>query len=120
MRKLFLIFIFSLAASACQNENSNSDDAPIVTGTPQFLAANAIMADKCVSCHEHSFHLMTEAQFVTSGRVLGGDPQNSPIYYRLTGSTSPNVSPKNMPTDGNDLTADELNVMITWINSVAP
>ncbi len=118
MKNLVIVFISSFFLSGClQTENSSSTDGgPNLTGTPEFIAAVTVMAAKCTSCHYHDYHTKTEQQLLDQGLVVPGDPENSLIYYRLTGSAGPG-GPKNMPQDV-ALTAGELATMVTWINSI--
>lgn len=120
MKRVLLLLTTLLFATACfQTENSSSGDGgPDLSGSPEFIAAATVMAAKCTSCHYHAYHTQTEAQLVAQGEVIPGDPENSPIYYRLIGSTGAN-GPKNMPQDG-PLTSGEMQTIVTWINSITP
>src|SRR5262245_53273328 len=85
--------------SACQTENSNSQDALFYSGggSPEYVAAKVIFSQSCVPCHK--FHTLTEAQLKAQGLFTSADPEGSPLYYRLFGSTGAQ-GPKDMPSGG--------------------
>jgi mono/diheme cytochrome c family protein len=114
-----LAVIFASISSGCgvQTENSSSQDAKNYAPTTgandsvEFVAAKAIFASNCNGCH--TFHTMTEAQMIASGRLVPGNPEGSSIYYRLIGSTG-SGGPKNMPQAGS-ISATDVSAIRTWI-----
>lgn len=117
----FALLILTLCLSAClQAENSNSQDAELYGdsggGTPEFLAAKAILQTNCVSCHAE--YTKSEAELKAIGWIVGGDPENSKTYYRLVGSAGA-LGPKNMPQSGT-LSSTDVETIAVWIDSVSP
>lgn len=110
-RALYLILIFIL--SGClQTENSDSLDAATgITGSPEFLAAQAVFAS---SCNCHNFYALTEDQLKASGLVVAKQPMSSAIYIRTKGSGSPSAD---MPPSSSISTTD-LTKISDWINSL--
>lgn len=93
---------------------SLTDTGPI---DPAFAEAKAIIATKCASCHTHGAWVGKNAQyFKTENLVVAKDPENSRLYYRITGSTGAN-GPKNMPASGT-ITGAEADKIKEWINSL--
>ena len=106
-----------------QTDNSNTLDksnfGPTDSGTsisPEFASVRAIMTQSCTPCH--AFQTQSEAQLIAAGLVVAVQPDNSKMYYRLTGSTGTN-GPKNMPQTGT-LTAAQIEAFKTWINTLTP
>jgi uncharacterized membrane protein len=101
-----------------QTENSSSTDAAlyrsVAGGSAQFNAARLVMQNNCINCHGYSS--MTESQLKAAGLVIAGNPEDSPIYYRLVGSGGSN-SPKDMPVGG-AITANELEAVRIWIQNL--
>ena len=84
-------------------------------GSPEFVAAKIIFSQSCGgSCHQ--FHTMSEAQLISTGRVFAGNAENSPIYYRIVGSSGA-LGPKNMPS-GSGLSAGERAQIKYWIDGL--
>jgi hypothetical protein len=116
-----LAVIFATVGLGCgvQTENSSSQDAKNYAPTNgaddsvEFAAAKAIFASTCSGSGCHTFHTMTEAQFIASGRLLPARPEGSPIYFRLIGSTG-SGGPKNMPQTGS-ISATDVSAIRTWI-----
>lgn len=101
--------------------NSSSQDRALynpsqITGSAEFTAATAIINSKCASCHG-SFSSYSEADFIANGLVVAQNPASSPIYYRNQGATS-GPGPQDMPNSGTALTAEELQTVTIWINSI--
>ncbi len=119
MRYFLLAALLSVTGCLLQTENSNSGDAALANASLEFAVVQEIFLSKCTSCHRHDFHTMSEAELVATGQVVAGDIDNSKIYYRCIGSSSP-LGPKNMPTVGAPLTSTELEAMEDWINSLTP
>jgi mono/diheme cytochrome c family protein len=121
MRKrcLPLLLLCLLSVSCLQTENSSSSDGGFAgenNNSPEFEAARLVFSQSCTGCH--SFHAQSEAQLIASGEVLPGDAENSPVYYRMQGSTGLNGS-KNMPQNGSISTTD-VETVATWINGITP
>ena len=118
VRKLAVATVLVCVTTACmQTENSSSQDAEVYSeleGRPGFTAARAIFTQNCSGCH--AYHTMSEDQMVASGVLKIGDPANSKLYYRLTGSAE-GPGPKNMPTGGS-LSANDLRLVQTWIKGL--
>jgi hypothetical protein len=107
--------VLSLSLVGClQTENSSSGDGLAPVGTPAFIAASEVFDNKCSQCHD--YHTLSEAELITLGLVMAGDPEGSEIYYRNTGSLGVN-GPKNMPFVGS-LTAGELMLIYDWILAI--
>ncbi|MGZ3770893.1 MAG: c-type cytochrome, partial [Bdellovibrio sp.] len=93
-----------------------------VASNPLFLAAKAIIDNNCLGCHNNSnngdFRNMTESKAVQMSLIVAGDPQNSPLYYRLKGSTGGPLgdSKRDMP-QGGALTAAEVQAISDWITN---
>lgn len=109
----FILLLLPL--SGCQTENSSASDAQLYSGggTPAFNEARSIMAANCTGCH--TYHTMTEEQLVTAGVLVKGDPDNSQIYYRLTGSSG-SQGPKTMPPTGS-LSVSQVASIRDWISA---
>lgn len=116
MKHIALVGILLLTACFQAENSSSGDGGPALTGSPEFIAAAMVMAAKCTSCHYHAYHTQSEEQLVVRGDVVPGNPNNSPIYFRLIGSAGPG-GPKNMPQDG-ALSSDEIQIIVDWINSI--
>lgn len=114
-RYLSLMFF---AVACVQTENSSTLDESNYgdsTGSAEFLAARTIFAQNCANgCH--GFHGFSEAELIAQGLVIAGNPENSPIYYRIRGSSGSNGS-KNMPPSGS-LQAADLTAISTWIQNI--
>lgn len=89
--------------------SSTSGAGAVQIGTQQILERS------CASCHDYA--TLTDQQLVASGLIVPGDPENSPIYYRLINSAGARGS-KNMPKSGAALTKAEVAVLEDWIRSV--
>ena len=117
MRVLILIFLISLQFGCMQSDNSHSFDRPLTTSENSVLAAaEAVITDKCISCHT-GFHnnwtsfMGTNEGWLGSGRVVAGDAASSTLIKRLINNGS------TMPLGGVALTDDELAALEDWINS---
>ncbi len=116
------IFILSLALSGCfQTENSSAQDAAFAddpNSTPEFRAARLILSQECASCHD--YHTKSEAQLIEDGDIIAGDPDNSPIYFRLQGASSPNdPGEKDMPQN-DSISLNDVAKIKVWIEGVQP
>lgn len=114
------VVVSSLVIVSCGRvQTTSSNDGAIygsgVTGSSQFLAARAVLANKCFACHS-SWGAYNETDFSGHFLVSNGDPFNSLIYYRIRGNDSGTAG--DMPTSGPNMTSDEIAVMKTWILSL--
>jgi hypothetical protein len=113
--KNILKLVFLIYLSGClQTENSSSTDGAGPEGSNNFLAASEVFYNKCSGCHD--YHTLSEADFVSFGLALPGDPAGSSIYYRLVGSAGPG-SPKNMPSVGS-ISGAEVTIISDWIMGI--
>lgn len=123
---LFLSLSLTFISAGCGNVlNSNSFDEALYgatpsSGTAEFLAAKDILDSKCINCHT-GFHASwaswDEADYITFGRVVAGDPSNSTVYTKIRGNEFDGAG--NMPeAPAPDLTAGELLIIRTWIESI--
>lgn len=118
---LSMLLSFVVFSVGClQTENSSSIDGPQASGSLEFLAVSSAVKSKCSACHD--FTVTTEAAsqefFVSSGRVIAGDPENSPLFYRLMGSSG-SKGPKDMPASGS-ISQDEIEAIQAWITNMVP
>ncbi len=115
--RLAILILMGSLSSCLQTENSSTFDADmygsIGGGSPEFIAARMIFTQSCNGCH--AYHTQTEAQLAASGLIVAGNPEASPIYYRLIGSSGA-MGPKDMPTGG-ALSSAELIQIRTWIEN---
>jgi hypothetical protein len=97
--------------------NGGAGGGTTTTGpTPEFQAASAIIQSNCTTCHNGTqvdFRNWDQAKFVRNGYAKAKNPEGSPIYYRVKGSTGTN-GPKTM---GN-LNATQIQTIANWINSI--
>ena len=91
----------------------------------EFLAAKSVMQQKCNSCHgstaapELRFDFANEQQFLLSGLIVAGSPDQSKLIRRLRNYQGTVTGlPANMPTSG-PLSADEYSIMRRWVASAA-
>lgn len=87
---------------------------------PYLSAVKSIMDSKCVKCHKvggtsPDLSALKESTAISMGLIVKGNPESSPLYYRLKGSLGPGT--KNMPLDGS-LSTEELNAVANWINYI--
>lgn len=122
--RIILLFIL-LGLASCQDYNSNSSDAirykPIEVddgGDPNFAPARSIILNRCVNCHseEHNeWANLTNQQWLDTGLIIRGDPDNSPFIKTIFNSGSPTA---NMPFEGSALPAAEFTALKTWIQNI--
>ena len=84
-------------------------------GSPQFLAARSLMAEKCSSCHS-GFVSQSEAEWLSSGLVKASSPSTSELYLRLK-NNGISGSDQDMPP-GESFSAAEAAVISDWINTL--
>lgn len=114
--RLILGFIvcFGLVLPACQTENSNTLDAATYGGASGSSAVASIFSQHCTPCH--AFQSMSTNDLVAAGYMVKGDPTNSPLYYRLIGSSG-SLGPKDMPQNGGALATSDLNAIQDYIQN---
>lgn len=112
--KYILVFVVAIMMSVgcLQTENSSALDGHIPDGDEVFLAVNQVFSNRC-SAPCHDFHLQDVTSLISTGRVIPGDPESSPIYYRMQGSLGPNGN-KDMPTFGT-INNTERELIYNWI-----
>jgi uncharacterized membrane protein len=109
--RLAFILILVLFSSACmQTENSNSQDAT-TWGTG---GARAVIAASCGNCH--NYHTLSDSELTAQNLVTAGDPENSKLYYRITGSDGA-LGPKNMP-QGGSISQGDRDAIKAWIQNL--
>jgi uncharacterized membrane protein len=84
-----------------------------------FQQSQVILHRSCVTCHK-DFKTNNEADFVTNGYVVAGQPSKSDLYVMLIGSGETFDGPPTMPKKGQPLTADEIQVLNAWIAGMTP
>lgn len=109
----FLLFNSVVVSGCMKVMNSSSGDYVLDNASLEFLTAYTIMKDKCFSCHQE-FNT-TQANLISKGWVVPGDPLNSPMYNRLQGSDGTGV--KNMPQTGS-LTSQDRKIIKDWIQGI--
>ncbi|NRA43925.1 MAG: DUF1592 domain-containing protein [Oligoflexales bacterium] len=105
-------------------EQRQTAEANEFLSSPFFLFFQT-MEENCVGCHNASglassadFTILeSEADWVNSDYVQAGSPEESSIYFRLTGSRG-DLGPKNMPTGGS-LSEEQLSIVSNWISHVS-
>lgn len=106
-RETILVLFFCVVLQGClQTENSNSQDAYLNVSKGQ-----KILVQHCSRCH--SYHLLSDQQLIQQGLVRQGDPERSPLYYRMSGSEGP-YGPKDMPSGGT-ISTDDVDEFGAWI-----
>lgn len=112
LRYLFFLIIGAALSGCLQTENSSSMDGFVPVGEGLFGEVNQVFVNRC-SAPCHDFSTYNEQFFIDTGRLIPGDPENSPIYYRIIGSMGPNGT-KNMPTFGT-ISPSERDLIYNWI-----
>lgn len=107
-----------LFSSGCLQTQNNSSEGFVAEGDDYFKAAVEAFEMSCSTNACHGFHMMTEAELISTGRAIPGDPENSPIYYRMKDSAG-SRGPKTMPTVGSLSTPDREAVR-EWIENLDP
>lgn len=115
LRRLILLLVALVLGACVQTENSSSLDRETYGNDDSlFGAARTIIGSNCSACH--AYHTMTEAELISAGLIVAGEPENSKIYYRLTGSTG-SAGPKNMPS-GSALSSQDREAISAWIEGI--
>lgn len=118
LRSVLSILLVSACGCGQMNAlNSVAGDAGkySLDGSPQFLAARSLMAEKCSSCHS-GFVSQSEAEWLSSGLVQASSPSTSELYLRLK-SNGISGSDQDMPP-GDTLSSTEAAVISDWINTL--
>ncbi|HMN69060.1 MAG TPA: hypothetical protein PKC28_11020 [Bdellovibrionales bacterium] len=114
--RVLLALGFCLTLVSClQTENSSVTDDSTFSGegTAEYRAAKAVMTENCAGCH--AYHTLSEAALIDQGLMIAGDPENSPLYFRLIGSAGPQ-GPKDMPQSGG-MSEDRVATIRAWIET---
>lgn len=123
MTRAALILVLPLAAvlaAGC----SKTASAPAAAGSPSFdTGVKALFAERCGKCHiEGSKGGLTLASLESTlqggedGPVITpGDAEHSPLYAMVTGASGV----KRMPPKGDPLSAEQLGLIKSWIDSGA-
>lgn len=103
--------------------NSSTYDATAygsADGSPQFLAAQAIIKTSCAGCHTRPSHQawagMNEQDYINQGLIKPGNLSGSTLYTKILGNRT--STPGNMPDGGTPLTANELTTLENWILNI--
>lgn len=129
LRKLSIFFVCAVGAGIF-GQNCSNGFAPNIyldhfssssTGTSaEFLAAKAILNNRCVSCHSAGgsqptsrLDLGSEQQFLLTGLIVAGNPDQSSLIQRLRNYTGTSGA-KNMPPAG-ALPDSEYQTLRRWV-----
>jgi hypothetical protein len=124
MKLSFLLILFIL--QACQDLNSNSSDntkyGPLVLnagGDTNFVSAFQIINNRCISCHS-GYHnnwsgQNSDNQWLNSGYINRGDPNNSLLIKRIINSGEVGA---NMPQDADSIPESEFAALKNWITHI--
>ena len=117
-----------LLLTSCEDYNSNSADKIKYDNTPQaeqsggdpnFAGAFSVIKSRCVNCHS-GYHnswasYTTNEDWLASGLVNRGDPDNSRLIRRIINSGSPGA---NMPLGQGRLPDSEYQLLRKWITEI--
>lgn len=84
--------------------------------TDKFPQVRSVIQTSCSSCHS-SWGSASSSFFVSSGLVVKGNPEASPLYYRLSGTTG-GAGPKNMPQSAPALNSASQDLIKDWIQTL--
>ena len=121
--RLKIAFVLTALGGCFQVINSTSNDdtrfksaGETKTGSVRFLAANAVIAQKCATCHTSTVHEtwgdLSEADWVARASVVPGDPTNSALLKRLKNNGG------DMPQGAAALSETELAELTDWISNI--
>lgn len=123
MRVVLLLALAFL--SGCQDYNSNTNDRERfgrvnLTGGAKFEAAYYIIQQRCTNCHSSSIHnswasYTSEADWISRGYVVAGDPDSSRLIFRIINSGG---TDSNMPLGLGPLPNDEYQALVDWVNEI--
>jgi uncharacterized membrane protein len=115
---IILAITVILTGSCGKVYNSSSADqakyGSAVLGSANFLAARAVMASQCFSCHSNWANF-DEAAFVSGGFVVPQSLPGSKLYTRIRGNSVNSTG--NMPPSG-VLTSQQVDTFSTWISGM--
>ena len=95
------------------NDRGTYADIGIPPGSPLYNSY-VILQNKCFSCHASPYQdFTTNAAWITSGRVIAGNFNTSPIKLRLK-----NFGGDMPPAPYAELTAAEIETLKNWINGL--
>lgn len=107
--------------NGCRLDDSSAGEAALAGGivdpnaSAMFKPAQTVLRNHCVQCHT-AFGSYTEAEWLSSGYVTAGDPNNSPVYNRLRNAGAGGT--ENMPPAG-ALPAADRNAIKNWISGLS-
>lgn len=81
--------------------------------SPEFTAAQAVLNNRCVSCHESAHSSWSGKKpnyFISQGLIVPGNAAASPLYQRLINNGG------DMPRSGSALPQEEIDALVNWIN----
>ncbi len=117
--KVLLLSIFTLIS--CQTDNSNTFDEVIGSSNIDPSNVNLVKAfnvieERCISCHT-GYHnkwagYSTDQAWIQSGNISAGIIGDSPLITRLKNRGG------NMPIGGPNLTNEEYDYLVTWIEAL--
>lgn len=125
------LFMSVLLAQNCapQHMMSNLDSSSLNSqDTPAFLAAKDVLQSKCVKCHSSTglasfaiFDLSAAQNFVSTGQVIPGKPNESKLIFRLKKTWDEdhvaNPTVENMPPT-EEISKSDYNVLVNWVLSM--
>jgi hypothetical protein len=119
---VLLTLAMGILGSGCgQNYNSNSSDDVLANlhldcsgsaGGRLCAAMLAMVNNQCFSCHSTWSSNNTDSAWISSGLVTAGDPSGSLLIQKLINSGG------DMPKDGNALSSDDFDALVTWIQNL--
>ncbi len=122
-----LIFVMGLtwittsmnACSAPMHSNFSSSSSSSVEDQ-LFTKVKTILDSKCISCHTEggraiSFNLNSSSDFIRTGLVVPGVPNQSKLIFRLKNFVAQGALNNNMPPTGPALENSDYQVLYSWI-----
>ena len=102
-------------ANAQNEANSPSANLALAQRARDILKLN------CLPCHNGYKYKANDRDSITAVEVTPGDPDNSPLYEKITGNFGP-LMPQGgyQGVDGQRLPADQMAVLHDWIAAGAP
>ncbi len=115
--KILFIFLCSCQAAYVRvgRPGSNFDPSVMLGASAEFGPANLVFKQKCSSCHP-SFANFTEAQWIASGNIVPGNPEQSLVFSVLKNS---NVGGAESMPPAMTLLDVELQAIRNWIFNVS-
>lgn len=119
------LFLILLSLFSCDEYNSNSADRlkygtgpqqEVAEGDPNFSSAFSVIQQRCISCHSGTHdtwnRYSSDDQWINSGLVHRGDPDNSPLIKRIINT---GISGSNMPQGMGAIPDSEYQLLRKWI-----